>query len=385
MPEGLPTAEELMNKRSVRFFSLDTQAIQAAGYRFTEGILQKLVVLRPEWINIVLTEITEREILNHRKDSCVKSYSALEQAIKDVQRSCGANLSDELEQITKKNIIKNAEAKHSREIKEYLSRMNGKILPIAGNTLAENIFKLYFSQEAPFENRKEKKHEFPDAASLIVLENYAERLRTKAIIVSEDAGWSRYASRSKHLYCVKNIEEFASIFRNEGADADLVINKLLASISPNGGQRFFLKTALQDNLDNSGWEVNDIFSTNTSGVEATIHDRELTSFEICEAEDAYIWFVGEDRKVCVIELTVMATVNLEAEVTFNVFDTIDREDVNIGSQTINHTDEVEMRLFATCRGELLTTPPSEWKIELEVTSEDYWIDIGQVTYDPGWE
>ena len=68
MPSGLPSAQALLEDKSVGFFSIDTDVIQGHAYKFLAGALRALPLQRPVWLTIQQTEIVEREVHTHRME-----------------------------------------------------------------------------------------------------------------------------------------------------------------------------------------------------------------------------------------------------------------------------------------------------------------------------
>ena len=85
MPTGSPSADEILT-HEVRFFSLDTNIIQAKGYEFAKGALHMLQHQRPAWMSIQLTEIVEREVMAHRLGAVKDADQKLAAAIKHLRR-----------------------------------------------------------------------------------------------------------------------------------------------------------------------------------------------------------------------------------------------------------------------------------------------------------
>ena len=65
MPKGLPSAAQLMGQE-ITFFSINTNLIRAVRFRFEEGALNQLQRQLPGWLNLQLTEVSEREIRAQR-------------------------------------------------------------------------------------------------------------------------------------------------------------------------------------------------------------------------------------------------------------------------------------------------------------------------------
>ena len=86
MPSGLPSAQALLEDKTVAFFSIDTDIIQGLGFKFSEGALRALPLQRPSWLTIQQTEVVEREVHAHRMDPVTKTVKELNSAISSLQR-----------------------------------------------------------------------------------------------------------------------------------------------------------------------------------------------------------------------------------------------------------------------------------------------------------
>ena len=118
-----------------------------------------------------------------------------------------------------------------------------------------------FRDSAPFASRKEKKSEFPDASSLLLLEAYARDHGTKGIVASKDSGWSDFAANSEYLYCVKSIDELIALFEASGEHAKTVKDRVVAAINDeDSAVRAALYDELQHHVSEASWEVDDAYS-----------------------------------------------------------------------------------------------------------------------------
>ena len=171
MPQGLPTAAALIEHRAVTFFSIDTDVIQSHGYKFGEGALHALALQRPHWFQVQLTDIVAREVLAHRIEAVSKAVQEMQTAISVVQRVVGQDLRQIKDAFDVLDSERVARERFTQELQNFVTRLGGGVLPLDGHTLARDLFVRYFEQLPPFESKK--KSEFPDAASLLVLESYA--------------------------------------------------------------------------------------------------------------------------------------------------------------------------------------------------------------------
>lgn len=381
MPEGLPTATALIEQRAVTFFSIDTDVIQSHGYKFGEGALHALALQRPNWFQIQLTDVVEREVLAHRMDAVSKAVQEMQSAILGAQRVVGQDLraiKDTFDALDSERV---ARERFTREFLDFVTRLGGGVLSLDGHTLAHDLFVRYFEQLPPFEVKK--KSEFPDAASLLALESYAKNHGTQGIVVSKDGGWAAFAKGSDYLYHVSSLDEFVALFESKGETADKVKEKLIRELSnPASELAHQLEAALEDHVAGAFWNVDDIYSGFSLRVEAEVNQVSYHDSDV-DLDRLGLWLVEHDPTVCTVEVSVTVTVDLDIGVEFFQYDTIDHEEMGMGSEEISRQVEIGIDLFLMCQGDLLDTPVDDWDIGFEIEGGDYRVEVGEVNPDYG--
>ncbi|WP_225422568.1 PIN domain-containing protein [Pseudomonas huaxiensis] len=266
--------------------------------------------------------------------------------------------------------VEHSASQHFRQqIRDYVDTCQGTILPIEGELLTARIFELYFQPSPPFGIRQSKKSEFPDATSLLLLENYAKDQNTKGLLASADEGWSKFAESSDYLYCVKSIDELTALFAATGDHAKAIEQKITDSISNDTSPlKDKLHDAIINHIDNSEWGTSDITTGSVSRVEADVYDKTLKSYEIDSAE---VWSAGDDKTTWVIELNISVVVDIQIEVEFFAWDSIDREEISLGSELFHSESNIEVEVFLTCSGVESESEPDDWEIEIEIAPGDY--------------
>lgn len=381
MPEGLPTAAALIEQRAVTFFSIDTDVIQSYGYKFGEGALHALALQRPKWFQVQLTDVVEREVLAHRMEGVYKVVQEMRTAISGAQRVVGQDLraiKDAFDALDSERV---ARERFTREFRDFVARLGGGVLPLDGHTLAHDLFVRYFEQRPPFEVKK--KSEFPDAASLLALENYAKNQRTQGIVVAKDGGWAAFSKDSDHLYHVSSLDELVALFESKGEKVDKVKEKLIRELSDANSElwRRFEDT-LENHVAGAFWNVYDIYSGFSLRVEADVNHVGYCGSDI-DLGGMGMWLVEHDPTVCTVEVSVTVSVNLDIGVEFFQYDTIDHEEIGMGSDEISRQVEIGIDLFLMCQGDLLDTPVDDWDIGFEIEGGDYRVEVGEVNPDYG--
>lgn len=379
MPEGLPAAAALIDQRAVTFFSIDTEVIQSHGYKFGEGALHALAFQRPSWFQVQLTDVVEREVLAHRMDAVSKAVQEMHSAISGAQRVVGLDLRTIKDAFDVLDLERVARERFTREIQDFVTRLGGGTLPMDGHALAHDLFIRYFERLPPFEAKK--KFEFPDAASLLVLEGYARSLGTQGIVVSKDGGWAAFAKESDYLYQVSTLDELVALFESKGEKADKVKEKLVRELSdPASDLAHQLEAALENHVAGAFWNVDDIYSGFSLRVEAEVNKVSYHGSDV-DLDRLGLWLVEHDPTVCTVEISVTIAVDLDIGVEFFHYDTIDHEDIGMGSEEISRQVEIGIDLFLTCQGDLLDAPVDDWGIGFEIEGGDYCVEVGEVNSD----
>ena len=140
-------------------------------------------------IDLVSTDITNREILRHLRNDCLEAFSKMKKecnVLRNISlykdsfdRANKAIVEEEVNKLLEKNL---------KAASVYTMPYNYKARDV------KNIFTSYFKEIAPFSAHK--KSEFPDAFVLKLLENYADENKVSITILSADNDMQEYdASR----------------------------------------------------------------------------------------------------------------------------------------------------------------------------------------------
>lgn len=380
MPIGNPSPAKLW-EGDVSFFSIDTNLIQAAGYNFDVGALNKLPKMLPQTMHLQLSEIMAEEVISHLMEPVNVGIEQFKAASSKLNRSAETKMIPIEKLFNELSVSETARATFLERIENYTKLCRGEILYLQDKNLAEKMFKLYFSSEAPFANNKEKKFEFPDAAALLSLEFYAEENQTIGILASNDSGWKNFAKTSEYLYCVDSIDELTALFEASNAHGNKVKKKLLKAISDiKSPLREILNNELKEHIEHASWSVDEIYATGTERLEGNPHNSNLISYTF-DPNSTKAWNVENDPTSWIIEITASVTANIDIDIEFFVWDSIDREEVAMGSFSVSRETEVEVQVFLTCSGVQEGVPPEKWDIDVESAAGEYDIDVGEVEID----
>ena len=185
---------------------IDTNIFESKGFNFDQkNILIKLLIENAknknyEYYNL---SVIDKEIISHITDRCssrkkehfgkfkwIKNYVKE----KDIDANCYKELIDY--ENFKKNIF---------AIDCSLEKVN-----------PENVFKKYFEVELPFELKKEKKSEFPDAFISEYLNDLSRKDDDKIYFISNDEGLVK--SLDRPIITFKNITSFFSEINGDDSE-----------------------------------------------------------------------------------------------------------------------------------------------------------------------
>ncbi|VVE80245.1 PIN domain-containing protein [Pandoraea sputorum] len=382
MPEGTPSAAQLW-EGDVTFFSIDTDLIQGAGYKFDGGLLHQLPNLLPQSMALQLTDVVAKELVRHQLRPVGEAIRDFKKGSDTLKRVADINMEVIDGQFTELAAMDSAARTFHQRLEAYAERCRGGILPIEGDNLTAKIFERYFSVKAPFESSKEKKSEFPDAASLLLLEQYAEDQNTKGVVASGDGGWSDFAKQSEFLYCVRSLDELLALFTATDELASTVKAQVTAAIEDeNSSLREELHDHLHDHVDGATWDVGDLYSGVVARVEGDVYDASIRNYAL-QPEKNKVFNRQDDRATWVIESTISVEAELKIDVKFYAWDGVDREEVSIGSQVFTKTVDFDVQAFLTCSGVEADSSPETWDVDIEIAGGDYTVDLGEVEPDFG--
>lgn len=383
MPEGMPTPSQLWSGE-IRFFSIDTDVIQSAGYNFEEGALNQLHNQLPNTMELQLTEVVASEVVDHLMSPVLKSIQQIQSATADLKRRTDLPIDEVNDAFERLSAVESAHAFFRKRVENYAERCRGGILPIEKEGILSELFRRYFAAEPPFELKAAKKSEFPDAAALLILENHAEENEAVGIVVSNDGGWRAFANQSEHLYCVNTLDELTALFTATGDLATKIHAAIRSAIEdPWSSLRSELSNALRDHVDNASWDVGEIYSDSGSRVEADIWDVKLLDHDVV-VDETSIWNDQDNPSTWLVEVTARVKVDVRVSFKTYVWDSIDREELALSSNIADVEEDIEVSAYLTCFDVLPGSTPQQWTFQIEIASGGYTVDVGHVTDFP-WD
>lgn len=316
---------------------IDNSSLKSLGYKFEEGLLFQLRQFKNSSIKLIQPDVIHKEIIKHLSNPIHELDKNFDKMIKDLNRLVGADIDTVTSIVSELKKFTNAELITKDRVNKFYEEVNGEVLKCSEHLDVNLLLDMYFDIDAPFEDNKEKRKEFPDAIALLSLESWAVKQGFKVIIVSNDNGWMNYADTSENL-----------VFFKELPDA-------LAEIQPHAEAQKIIKLLMESDfiLDSNNLisEISELIEAEVNGVDPWVVSIDATSDQIYDYDDIRVEYTTCDVLVkkesrdtpikiikinsdeIVLNLTIKIFCNVSASFDFSVEDGIDHDHdyVSVGS------------------------------------------------------
>lgn len=360
--------------------SIDSNILRGQRYNFDGGILKQLEQFGGSIIPIIQPDVVHREGIKHltteidqNLKSARSSLKALSKYIPDAIPS--APLSEHL------NSTITASQLATDRFENFYSKVNGKVIP-ASRVNVDELMDLYFNTLPPFENKTEKKNEFPDAIALLSLECWASENDKTMVVVSKDKGWHAYAQDSQWLHVVSELPHALSLFQPHTK-----ITKIIERLRKDGA------------FENSGELYEKIISTlanATANMEPEIQANSFLHYEYdnlqleyvghqlalsSETDELLVNIVSVEDNSAVIGVKALVTVHATASFNFSQYDSIDKDYVSLGGVETSIETTYETDILIYFGGDWTDYEKSVTHEEIEVVGELDVLDFGEISPD----
>lgn len=360
--------------------TLDSNIFIQSGSDLEKGMLAQLSQFKEGSAQLILSEIVLREVDKHLKAEIRKAKEALNRAIKDSSRytllsaEAGAQIA----------MIYDATASPEDVAKgrlyAFVDNTGATIIP-AEHTEIKELVSLYFAASPPFEESGKKKNEFPDAIALLSLQGWAKSNKKKVLAISNDNGWANFARSSDWIDVEGDLATALQKLQEHADAARTIIGSLLAILDSGEAPGLLKKMtdALADQISDMG-----VYGDASSHYRVEVEQIYLTyqDFGFLHTEDGYdfkIIRMGKDKIVARVSIEV--TAKAEAGLTFEAWDSIDKEYIPMGSGSAEREIEFEAAVLLTVEGRLGSSPPEFTISEVELVDGIESIDFGEVDID----
>lgn len=346
------TAEEIneaIASGRIRALSLDTSTIDRKGRRLESGLLLQLSQFRDAESKLVFSDIVEYETIAHLARDAAGARAELIKGLKSIRESWmvpevrATDIQQELLGATEPADI-------ARTRWQAFSEQCGLEIATANEFCAAGDLKQrYFDVRPPFEDRADKKREFPDAMALLSLEGWARARGTMILAVTSDKGWVAFCDASERLVAIEDLgDALASFHRHDPGNLLPRIAKAMAE----GGDDFGIQRAVTDAVTQAEDAITfDVTADSDLGFEEDYVEVKVKEVRIRTDDPTdNIEAVDRGEDYLVIRFLVDVTADVIAHFSFTKWDSVDREDIPFGSGSAGREEEFSVEVLVTLSG-----------------------------------
>jgi hypothetical protein len=325
---------------------IDTSIFDANGLRLEKGLLSKLSQFKRSPVEIVFPDVIRGEVKAHLAKKIKESRSALEKAINDA----GDHLFLKEDSLAKaKELIAESldvDALAETRIADFIEAVGGTDFECGKNLEISALLEKYFKNLAPFAESGKKKNEFPDAITLLAVDNWAAANNKRVLAISQDGDWKAYCEASKYMECSESLSDVLTAY-NKANPVYGLIGKLENAIEANAAQDFIKE--VESKLDS----VLDDFTPDQDADSAFYWEPEGCSgrFNRFELSTPQLRLIEHGNGFIVLELDAEITVDVEGEFSLSVHDSIDGDYVPIDSCTVEVEESFHSKILVTLTAE----------------------------------
>ncbi|MBC6433801.1 hypothetical protein FM036_25320 [Nostoc sp. HG1] len=361
--------------------TLDTSIFDAQGLRLESGLLKQLEQFRDSSTRLILSEVVREEILSHLIEKAREIQKEIEKSLKQAKEHW--RVEDEKIEVIKKTIFGEHKAQEiaSERFSQFVEVTSLEIVEAQDYVMIGDLIQKYFQAQPPFSETGKKKNEFPDAIALMSLETWANKNRTKIIVVTSDNDWKNFCKGSERLLAIDDFAGALGLFQLQ--DADDMCKYLSEKYEK--GELEDVKEAIANALD---YKISDL-DICPDASSAYVYEHESTEitfngfeFKLLEPTNLIFRPVKLDDESLVVESKLSVDVDIECSFSFSVYDSIDGDDVPMGASSVSIKTNLDVDILVSLIGDLdkVGAEVEVEDVEIEIAMPD--VDFGMI--EPDW-
>lgn len=333
----------------IKAITLDTSAFEQYSLRLETGLLKQLNQFASSSIAFVVSDVVKSEVIDHLTSKTEEAQRNLEKSLRIVSElwPIDPNLVSDFKSEVLRGL--SPEQVASQRFSDYEKNTALEIVRPDEHTSVELIMQAYFQRRPPFATSAKKKSEFPDAVALFSIEAWAKLNSAKVIVVSRDNDWKGYCLLSERLIHVEDLARALGIFQ---LDDTTDICQHLGDRAL-GGEFLelneLIEAAINDELE--AVEFSPLASSNFR------YEHDYTTFDVqsftlgspAQGEPVFQAINYEDHSI-VVEAVAIADVSITFDFSFYTYDSIDREEISLGSGSATVDAHLAFRLILSFQG-----------------------------------
>lgn len=373
--QRLENAKTKLLDGNIGAISVDTCIFTANDYRLDKGVLKLLEQFKENAFELIFSEITVKEIRNHIAKHSDEAKIKLRSALRDVGKYWQEHAGKEATIIDSLVGTETVKELANKKLKDFITRCGGSLVAAKSTLDIDELLKMYFDLQPPFESSAEKKSEFPDAIALLSLQVWSKKQGKAVLFVTKDKGCKRFCDASDHLYAVDSLTDALSLIQQRDTHLSTLCEVL--EIAINSGKYPDLIGRIETTIADDIWSID--WSPEADA--AYYYDAELEELELKNAtfdganEQPEFSIVDYRDDMLVVQVSMQIEIDASCDFTFSVKDGFDHDMVHIGSALARRTKSVKVDVLLTFDTPSLECPEI---VDIELVYGRRTIDFGSV-------
>ncbi|EPH2970365.1 TPA: DUF4935 domain-containing protein [Klebsiella pneumoniae] len=335
-----------MTVKKYTAITLDTTVFDGNGLRLDKGLLASMVQFKTAPTTFVLTDVVVNEITSHIEERIKKSKLSLERSLDSIREHNIVESADVESLKNKLGSAKDCIELAKEKVSQFIESTGAIILDTNEYVTVKDLTTSYFSQEPPFAAVGEKQKEFPDAISLIALNNWAGKTGQVVYAISGDKDWASYCKSKELIDCYEDLSEALNHF-NRAHKPYAVVSNLESRIA--SGNCLSFMTQLSGHL---GYVFDgvDVIQEADSSFYWEPEGCEVQFINLNSIDDN-LRVIRDTEDTIVIEATLNISLEINGMFSLSHFDSIDRDYVSMGSVERSVSKDFDINMLITLSGD----------------------------------
>lgn len=197
--------------------SIDTSIFDGKQRGLEWGLLKRVQQFKDSKVAFLLSEVVSRELEVHMQKDAAEAQAALRKSLASLGTSWALPKATRDQVLTQCFGATSASDIAKRRLFDYLEGTGAQTLAAEKHVSMSELVQRYFDYRPPFADKETKKHEFPDAISVLSLESWAAEHKTKMLVVTNDGDWAAYCAESDRLVAVDDLAAALGCFQEQEA------------------------------------------------------------------------------------------------------------------------------------------------------------------------
>lgn len=322
--------------------AIDTSVFRNNGFDFEGYPLKKMEQFSQSPIQVLIPEIVHKEVHEQLSSTIKKASDKISSTLSTIEkhRVLDASVIESLKDSISRN--QSAEAIAEDNLQQFYEDVGAELISV-DEVDASKLFEMYFNRQSPF-GKDKKKSEFPDAAALLSLDDWAEQYDMYVVLVCSDGDWKGFADTNDRFLAFDEIDKALQFFQpQENVEA---IKAFLASENVFASEEFLESVSehcqsLVENMHLDAY-ADSIFEYQIDDEYFTFED-----FSFGSDNDGNIKFSVTKIEGTQVSLTIPLTIHASVSASFScyVHDSIDKDYIYMGGDEQESTVDVAAGLY----------------------------------------